>query len=852
MIKWFKEISENDFNLVGGKGYSLSKMFNHGIDVPNGFVVTSAAYDTYIKENQSKSRIEQILRAQNATVEKSNGIKALFHVDTFPKGLKQQILMEFDKIASGRVAVRSSSTVEDLPGMSFAGQYSSFLNVKTVDLIEKVVLCWQSLWNERAIEYRAKYNVGSEFSHSVVIQEMIDAKLAGVIFTANPINGVRNEILINASYGLGEAIVSGEVNPDQFTVDKNSGKVIKEEIASKEILCKYSQVGIEYVPVNESSKSKSCVGENHIKSIVEASRKVGKYFGKPQDIEFAFNNKDEIYIVQSRDITTLFPIDTLEQDGKLRAYLSAGTVLLGTKEPFTPLGFDMLSQMFPTIINVMTMQKKPLDNSFVKYNGCRLYVDMTYLMSSKFVSKQFASAFSGNDLPLKDVMLSVIEKHGNTFRNQGIKFRIPLGALKYGLSMAGSMKKVTKIPNEHRYDAMINVGEEVYQKWLNLSKKLRTLENKVDFIDKCMAEAFILSQKQALYCTEMNRIVKIKKIIGKIYGSRFNMEYLIHSLPRCVTQELTIKMNLAAKYFDENNLEPAKNHPKMKDIIAKFGHRGSIELDLGTLKWAEDSDFLINQIKSYMTDKMYERNLEEIREKENRAKALIEEVYQAVKADKGEKKAQKLKKSMIDYRIAAGMREYPKYDIVRIMGIARKVMLDLGEELVREGKLEQKEDIFFLIKKDILSKNNLREKVENNKAYYNKEMERTRIPRIVLNTGETYYSAQKTDPDSKVLQGMPLSPGVYEGIIRVVLDPLNSTLQEGEIMVTESTNPAWTPLFATAKGLIMEYGGPVSHGGIVAREYGIPAVVGIPNASSLLKDGQKVRINGETGIVEIL
>ncbi|MFZ5965712.1 MAG: PEP/pyruvate-binding domain-containing protein [Bacillota bacterium] len=852
MIKWFHDIKENDFHLVGGKGYSLSKMFNYGITVPNGFVVTSIAYDAYVEKNQLKQKINYILNTSSSGVEKSQEIKALFQVETFPDDLKQQILTAMDKIASGRVAVRSSSTVEDLPGMSFAGQYSSYLNVKASDLIEKVVLCWQSLWNERAIEYRAKCNVTAEFSHGVVIQEMIHSKLAGVAFTANPINGIRSELLINASYGLGEAIVSGEVNPDQYTVDKKNGEILKEEIAVKKILCQYASDGIEYVPVAESSKSISSLKENHIKALVEVTGKIEDYYGKPQDIEFAFDENDQIFIVQSRDITTLFPIDAFDHDGKLRAYLSAGTVLLGMKEPVTPLGFDMLSQMFPTIINVMTKQKNPLDNSFVKYDGCRLYLDITYLMASKFASKQFANAFSGNDLPLKDVMLSVIDKHGNTFTNQGIKFKIPWGAFNYGLTMAGNMKAIKKIPNEQRYDAMIQVGEEVYQKWLQISKNLKTLNDKIDFISQCMAEAFLLSQKQGLYAIEMNDIAKIKKIINKMYGNRFNTEHLIHSLPRCVTQELTIKMNLAAKYFAESNLEPTADHPKIKDILEKFGHRSNIELDFGTLRWVEDPKFIINQIKSYMVDKMYERNLADIREKAERAEALIEEIYQTVKSDQGEKKAYKLRKRMINYRIAAGMREYPKFDIVRMMGIARNVMLKVGEEFEREGLIDDKKDIFFLFKEDILTKKNVKEKIEINKAYYHKEMERTSIPRIVLNTGETYYSAQKIDPGSNVIQGVALSPGIYEGTIRVVFDPLNANLQEGEIMVTESINPAWTPLFATAKGLIMEYGGPVSHGGIVAREYGIPAVVGIPSASSILKDGQRVRINGETGVVEIL
>ncbi len=852
MIKSFRDIKENDFRLVGGKAYNLSKMLNYGIHVPKGFVVTTEAYDAYIKDNHLQHKITTILSSNAATMEKSQQIKALFNIEGLPADLRALLLAELKKLTSEPVAVRSSSTAEDLPGMSFAGQYNSYLNVGEKDLLEKVVLCWQSLWNERAIEYRAKYSLEADFSHGVVIQEMINSKIAGVIFTANPINGVRDEILINASYGLGEAIVSGEVHPDQIIVHKTSGRILKEEIASKEKAYQYSQDGVKYVPVPEEKKRVPALKEKHIRAIAKEAARIQDYFGKPQDIEFAINEKDELFILQAREITTLFPIDAFQQDGKLRAYLSANTILLGMKEPFTPLGFEVFSVMFPTIINTMTAQKKPLDSSFVKYAGCRIYIDITYLLASNFAAKQFASAFSDNDLPIKNVMLSVIEKHGRSFSKQGIKFKLPWGALKYGFSMIGAFRAARRVHKDKRYDAMIEVGEEIYQRRLKLSAEIKSLEEKLDFGFECLVDAFLLTQKQGMYATDMVLIKAIHKAVEKPYGNRFNLEQLVYSLPRCITQGLAIKLNLAAKFFDESNMEPTAEHPRIKEILEKYGHRGNIELDFGTPRWSEEPEFIVNQVKAYMVDGMYERSLSDIAENEKRAEALIEEIYQAVKADKDKSKADRLKKRMIDYRIAAGMREYPKYDIVRIMSIGRNVLLGIGEELVLEGLLEDKQDIFYLFKRDILLKKGLKAKVEINKGNYNKEMSRRSIPRIVLNTGETYYSALQIDPKSTVIQGMPLSPGVYEGTIRIVSDLQSSQLREGEIMVTESTNPAWTPLFAVAKGLIMEYGGPASHGGIVAREYGIPAVVGITSATSIFKDGQRVRINGETGVVEIL
>jgi rifampicin phosphotransferase len=851
MIKWLSEINENDFNLVGGKGFNLGKMYQYGINVPDGFVVTSTAYESYIAENKLKEKMDYILNTECSSKEKADKIQGLFKVEAVPGEVREQIILSAGKIG-GHFAVRSSSSVEDLPGMSFAGQYDSFLNVKIPTLVEKVLLCWKSLWNERAIAYRARYNISTDFSHSVVIQEMVDAELSGIIFTANPLNGIRSEILINSAYGLGEAIVSGRVNPDQYIIDKRSGRLVKQDLAAKETMCRYSDEGLEYTSVDEPRKSTSSLNEQHLKNIIKETKKIEDYFGKPQDIEFAIDGKDKLYIVQSRDITTLYPIEALEQDGKLRAYLSAGTVLLGMKEPFTPLGFDTFSQMFPTIINIMTARKRPFDNSFVKYAGCRIYVDITYLLVKKFIARQFANTFADNDLPLKDVMNNLIEKHGKTFRKQKMKIKIPWGVFKYALSMLGDTKKVSKIPHEKRYEHMSKEGDEIFNQCLQQSKNLKTLREKIDFVSYSMREAFILSQRQALYATAMLNINKIKKTVNKMYGDRFNLAYLNYSLPQCVTQELTIKMNLAAKYFAMNNHQPTADHPVIKDILDKFGHRGNIELDLGTPRWAEKPDFIINQVKTFMTDKLYERNLADIAEKAELAETLIEEIFQAVKKDKGENKARNLKTGMINYRLAAGMRERPKYDIVRIMGIAREVMLGVGKEFAEEGLIADETDIFYLFKADILDMDSLREKVAENKAHYQKEQLRTSIPRIILNTGETLYSSRVIDPKSEIIQGLPLSPGIYEGPLRVVHDPKNTNLREGEIMVAESTNPAWTPLFAIARGLILEYGGPNSHGGIVAREFGIPAVVGINSTSDLFIDGQRVRINGETGVVEKL
>lgn len=842
MIRWFKNITDEDFSLTGGKGFNLSKMYNSKINIPNGFIITSKVYDEYVEKNNLKEVLEDILySSENADV-KSSKLKELFKVDLLDSILVDEIYDNFREITSQRVAVRSSSVMEDLPDMSFAGQYDSFLNITKENLLESIIDCWKSIWNVRAIEYREKYSIDNDITIAVIIQEMVESKVSGVVFTSNPITGVRNEMLINSAYGLGEGIVGGDVHPDEYIVNKLNKAVISSVISNKERQYVYSNTGIELVAVKEEYKGVSSLSKEQLEKLVETVKNVEVFFDKPQDIEFAIN--EEIYILQSRDITTLFPIDNLDFDDKLRAYMCANTVLLGMKEPFTPFGYDIFSTMFPTIINIMTAKKKPIDDSFVKYVAGRIYIDITYLMSKKFIAKKFGSGLSGNDLPLEGVINYLIDNHGHRFTHQGIKFKIPWGVVKYSVSMIGDLKRVNKIPYENRNAAMQSDGDKLYKKYVKKLESLKSREEKMDFAQEALVEAFKLSQKQSLYCVAMNTKPSLDKKIKKLFGSEFDLTILEKSFPDCITLELGVRLNELAKHYYENNIEPTKNDVKIVGLLDRFGHRSTIELDFGVKRWSEDPEYLINMIKSYMVDQMYIRNLKEVEDNRTLAELETEKIYNAYVLKKGRRKADKIKKQIEDYRYAAGMREYPKFDIVRMLDLARKAVLQIGGEL-----LKNKEDIFYISKQDILNNVDLEEIAAKNKAEYVKELARTSIPRIVMNNGETIYTAQTHDKNSSMIQGHPLSAGTCEGRVRIVLDPKHSELLEGEILVTESTNPAWTPLFATAKGLIIQYGGPLSHGGIVAREYGIPAVVGVEN---IFENGQLVKIDGEAGTVELI
>ncbi len=702
MLKWFKEIQEGDLAEVGGKGLNLALMRQAGLPVPMGFVLTTAAYQAYLNENHLAERIDDLQRADLPMAERSKAIQDLFHASGVSDKTKHALLEAFQAIESEGVAVRSSSTVEDLPGMSFAGQYTTYLNVAEADLIERVVDCWKSLWNLEAMEYRNRNGIAPGFSHAVVIQAMVPAAVAGVAFTANPMNGLRNQLVINASYGLGEAIVSGEVNPDQFVVDRETGKVTVETVNEKKTRVDSGGQGVLRSDVEGDLAKKPSMNDRQIAALLQAAERVEGFFGKPQDLEFAFDADGELFVLQSRDITTLYPIEGLVHDDKLRAYMSAGTVLLGMKEPFTPLGYDLMSYMFPTIINVMTARKKkPLTNSFVSFAGNRIYVDMTYLLSNGFVAKQFANTFSENDLPLKGLMDQMLADYGKRFRRQGIRFKLPLGILKYTVIMGLGARQILNIPTEQRYEAMIKEGNRWYAEIEKEYKAAKSIEERLAFARRALVQAFRLSQAQAMYCLDANKYIKIEKILKKHFGDTYKVETLVLSLPDCMTQTMTVRLNEYAGICDERGSEPQTEDPEFKAILDIYGCRGNTELDFGTERWRENPAYLLDLVRTYMTDGMYERNLADHKEKETQALAMIEEV--AVKlADKiGKRKAEKIRTTMIKYRHSAAMREYPKYDIVRFLDLARQAVQSIGEEWVAAGVLEKKNDIFFLREEEI-------------------------------------------------------------------------------------------------------------------------------------------------------
>ena len=340
-----KDVGKKELSLAGGKGANLGEMIKAGLPVPEGFVLLTSSYRRFVKENKLEEEIDGLLNSLDESDLSSlkqvcDKIHRLFEKGDIPEEISQEIDRAYREIGNYQVVVRSSATAEDLPGTSFAGQYDTYLNVSgREELYKYIKKCWASLWNSRALSYRLKHNMGNnDLAHGVVVQKLINATKSGILFTANPVNGRRDQMLLNSSWGLGEAIVGGEVTPDQWVLDRKNAAIAEENIAKKEIMTVRKDRGIENKPVPGERQLKATLSSDEVKELFDLGEKVEKYFGFPQDIEWAFAD-GRMFLVQSRPITSLFPMpEPADDDDRLRIYLNMSLYSQALHEHFTPIG----------------------------------------------------------------------------------------------------------------------------------------------------------------------------------------------------------------------------------------------------------------------------------------------------------------------------------------------------------------------------------------------------------------------------------------------------------------------------------------------------------------------------------
>ena len=857
------QVAKGDFSLVGGKGANLGEMIGAGLPVPGGFVVLTNAYRAFVAANSLGPKIDSILGSidQDNMMElerAANSIQALFSEGHIPEEVSMAIEGAYSAIGDPPVAVRSSATAEDLPGTSFAGQYNTYLNVQgSSELLKYVKKCWGSLWNYRALSYRLKQGIDNTgLAHGVVVQELINAEKSGILFTANPINGRRDQILLNASWGLGEAIVGGEVTPDQWVVEKSRGEIVTEIIAQKEIMTVRKDGGIEFIKVPEEKQKKISLNKAEVSELLQLAIKVEDYFGTPQDIEWAYA-KGKFYLVQTRPITSLYPMPKNQGDKKgLRVYINVNKYSQAMKEPFTPMGEDILRLTIQSLAEQLGMKNKEQPMWWYQVIGGRIFLDITDFMRTE----KSWNKFKGDDPADKDpvttkALLQLVERNRDEIidPSQAVSLMRLLSPALVKLLAGGAIKYCYGIlsPVAARKKAQ-GIAESTGKRLEEAKLKLTTVDEKLDFVQSSMSGIFLNCMDLLLYVAVSSTYIgKAKEILVQHSIDKNDLKYVEKAVPHSVTTEMGMEILKISKGYAEKGEKPKAQDQELQEFFKKYGHRSSIELDVGIPTWQEEPQYVLDMINGYIDSNSYQEGLDRFYRSQKEAEEAIARIKATLWLTGQKGKAKKVEKMLKDFREMFGIRELSKFVITHALSIFRELLLEVGAELQAGGRITDKKDIFFVTIADIRENSCLKEKVAENKEGYARDLQRV-APRLLTSTGESIYSAIE-EHSYNCLLGIPVSPGIYEGRVRILTNPEESyKLVKGDILVTTGTNPAWTPLFLKLGALIMETGGPISHGSVVAREYGLPAVAGVVNATTLLQDGQTVRVNGETGTVEVI
>ncbi len=872
-VKCFNELTENKLSEVGGKALSLIKISNlDGVRSANGFCITTSSYIETFKDSEELNQLlVKLSDVKVSDIDKisniSKDIRSLIKNSDISIEILNQLKYCLKKIGKSKsYAVRSSATAEDLPSASFAGQHDTYLNIIGLDnIIEHIKECWASLFTERAVIYRTL----NKFEHekvklAVIVQEMIFADVSGVLFTADPVTSNRKMLSIDASFGLGEALVSGLVNSDNYSV--LDGKIIKKDIKNKNIgIYRKENGGTKEVKISDDIKNKQAIDDNQILKLEKIARKLEKFYSSPQDIEWCILD-NEIYILQSRAITTLYPLANVE-DGVKRVLVSSGHMQMMTA-PIKPLGMHF----FKAIINNPPSQEI----------GGRLYLDMNNDLATPFsrlISKSLLKAIG--DTLITDSVLKVLSNK------------------KLIKSFSKGKDKVFRVENNSGALSIMIEGYKAYKK--NDPTIISDLINKEEEdIKKMISELDALSGEDVfkyIYNDHDNRRAKIakppnagalaavmlsvnwfNKKIKKWLGEDNAADTIIMSLDNSVTSETGFCLMEVSDiireykeiidylknpcdetfYEDISKLEGGKVVCKsIKDYLSKYGMRCSGDIDITVARWCEKPSELLPIILSNIEN--FEANSAKIKFDQGRMKSekRIEElVSQVEKLPRGKKKSKQIRKVASLIRNYIGYREYPKFSYMKRYLAYKNAMLKEADVLLKKGVIKDIEDIYYLYFDE------LQGAVTGNDIDYNlitkrkndyEKYEKLTPPRVMMSDGEIITSEYDTSklPDNAI-PGLAVSAGIIEGRARVIRSMKEAELSDGDILVVEFTDPSWTPAFVSIKGLITEVGGILTHGAIIAREYGLPAVVSVKDATKLIKDGQLIRLNGSEGYVEIL
>ncbi|MCR5033265.1 MAG: phosphoenolpyruvate synthase [Lachnospiraceae bacterium] len=819
MIRTFQELTAQDVELAGGKGANLGEMTRAGLSVPEGFVLTSDAYRRFIRENNLEGEMEEQLREAGEDEKRllsfAEGVREKIRKGHIPEDLEAQIRAAYDKLGrSVRVAVRSSATAEDLPDASFAGQQETYLNVVGIeDVLEQIRNCYASLWGNRAVIYRKNQGYDQKtVALAVVIQKMVESEKAGVLFTVNPLNADPREMQINASYGLGESVVSGSVTADTYITDKE-GNILQKIIGSKETRTCYDEggKGTRKIPVSEEDQKAQALIDEEIRALAREGAKVETYYHMPMDIEWGIE-KGRIYLLQARAITTLKEKDP-EEEKQIRAYLKDSKSTGALKENLAFLLEKMPFTYYPVDYDLM---KRINDAKSIIFAEGGILMDM-----QPRIDKDAVMVLPPNEKRLSRKILhlpAILKEIGD---------------------MRGCEKKLREQMPRFRRELEQFMALD-YER-LSLSECGKIYLDMEDYLSRMTYCRF----KYALFSSAVNK-GKLERALKKVDPKHtvFDLYWNLDNETAVMARDVKKVADLCSRHAAWRDLirsgatyeQLIKEQPDAKEAMAFFFEKHGYKTDYNCYcviarSFLEDPDRLIHLIRPL---------LEQPEEEKADFNRLMENLRQSV----GDRQYRILREKIDIFRYMHVVREESQMMWETLFFYTKKLLARMGELAFGERDYLQNVAYLFTDEINALCKKGVADEII-------RETIARRIRKRPL--AEKVWERAKLlvfEDTGDVLKGVCGSAGEAIGKVCVIKGPEEFyKFQKGDVLVCNLTDPEWTPLFSLASAVVADTGAALSHAAIVAREYGIPAVLGVGLATVKYKDGDRIRVDGTKGTV---
>lgn len=835
-VRDLREVDATQVATAGGKGAHLGELMGvEGLCVPPGFCVTTDAFRRVVAaepalagplDRLSRLGLDDPDGIRTVSAEVREGIEAFALPDDLVAAVTGAVAGLGEDVAC---AVRSSATAEDLPSASFAGQHDSYLDVVGAPaILRHVGRCWASLFTERAVTYRLRHGVDHRTTHmAVVVQRMVPADAAGVLFTADPITGHRRVATVEAVPGLGEDLVAGLVDADSYVV--RDGAVTATTVGTEPVLT-----------------------DDEVLALVALGRRIEAHLGRPQDVEWC-RAADGVHVVQSRPITTLFPIPPADDD-EPHVYVSVGHQQMMT-DPLTPLGLSVWKHT----------AARPMPDA-----GGRLFVDVAQALASPATREGIVQGLGRSDPLIGDALRTVVERDGFLPPPPADPPAPPPG-----------VGPPSPIETDPAIVTELVAGIEASVEATRRALRGRTGPALLDAVEADLAElrrSLSDPRSMQVIMAAMEATWWLDDHLREWLGEGSATATLTQSVPHNVTSEMGLALldvadavrphpevvGLLEEVDDDGflaRLPAVEGGQEAADAISAFldryGMRGVGEIDITRPRWSERPRTLVpvilGHVRTFAPGEGARRFAEGLRE----AEAKEGDVLARLRAlPDGDAKAAETKAMIDRLRTFAGYREHPKYGIVCCYALYKQALLEEADRLVAAGLLPEREDLFLLSLAELrpvvagtaVDADLLRARKEDLAAFA-----ALTPPRVLTSDGEVITgSYRRDDVPAGALVGLAVSAGTVEGRARVVDDIAVADLEAGDILVTAHTDPSWSPLFVAVAGLVTEVGGLMTHGAVIAREYGLPAVVGVDGATARIRDGQRIRVHGAAGYVELL